>query len=449
MNCAFPIPATVPRTAGARRGSVLIIVLWIAFGLVSVALYFAHSMTYELRASDNRVATLEAEQGIEGASRYVTRLLTDLATNGVVPDLAAYPSEAVAVGEARFWLIGRSDRPGSATDPAYDLVDESSKLNLNTATVEMLQLLPGMPPTLAAAIVDWRDTNDTVTPNGAESETYQRLQPAYRCKNAPFETIDELRLVFGATVQLLRGEDANLNGVLDSNENDGDASPPIDDRNGQLDPGLQDYLTVYTRQPNTARTNLNNTAQRAALLQQVFGTERANQLLAQLSGRPAGATFRSALEFQTASRMTADEFARIETQVTVATGSQVEGLINVNTASAIVLACVPGISPDTAAALVSYRRANRDKLSSVAWVAEVLDAAAILQAGPYLTARSYQFTADIAAVGHHARGYSRTRFVFDTSSGAPVIRHRQDLTRLGWALGPAARRQLLLAKEKS
>ena len=43
--------------ASARqRGSVLVIVMWIAFGLVSLALYFANSMNFELRASDNRVS---------------------------------------------------------------------------------------------------------------------------------------------------------------------------------------------------------------------------------------------------------------------------------------------------------------------------------------------------------------------------------------------------------
>ena len=36
-----------------QRGSVLIIVLWICIGLVTIALYFANSMTYELRAADN------------------------------------------------------------------------------------------------------------------------------------------------------------------------------------------------------------------------------------------------------------------------------------------------------------------------------------------------------------------------------------------------------------
>jgi hypothetical protein len=43
--------------------------------------------------------------------------------------------------------------------------------------------------------------------------------------------------------------------------------------------------------------------------------------------------------------------------------------------------------------------------------------------------------ADIVAVGHGDRGYRRTRFVFDTSSGTPIIVYRQDLTHLGWALG--------------
>src|SRR5437016_980015 len=60
-----------------ESGSVLIIVMWVAFGLVSVALYFAQSMIFELRASDNRVAELEAEQAIEGAARYVTYLLAN------------------------------------------------------------------------------------------------------------------------------------------------------------------------------------------------------------------------------------------------------------------------------------------------------------------------------------------------------------------------------------
>jgi hypothetical protein len=80
-------------------------------------------------------------------------------------------------------------------------------------------------------------------------------------------------------------------------------------------------------------------------------------------------------------------------------------------------------------------------------VKEVLDQANAIQAGPYLTGHTYQFTADIAAVGHHGRGFRRTKFVFDLSEGTPQIRYRQDLTGLGWALGRQVRETLLLAKE--
>jgi hypothetical protein len=63
----------------------------------------------------------------------------------------------------------------------------------------------------------------------------------------------------------------------------------------------------------------------------------------------------------------------------------------------------------------------------------------VRQIGPYITSRSYQFTADIAAVGSYGRGYRRVKFIFDTIEGTPKIIYRQDLTHLGWALGPMAR----------
>src|SRR5947207_6486746 len=116
-----------------EQGSVLIIVMWVAFGLVSIALYFAHSMIFELRASDNRVAESEADQAIEGAARYVTYVLANLQDPGMFPDLQTYEREAVPVGGATFWLIGRSDQEPLANEPFFSLIDEASKLNLNTA----------------------------------------------------------------------------------------------------------------------------------------------------------------------------------------------------------------------------------------------------------------------------------------------------------------------------
>src|SRR4051812_8138307 len=114
-----------------ERGSVLIIVMWIAFGLVSLTLYFASSMSFELHASDNRVSGLATDQAIDGAMRYVNFVLSSQLTNGTVPDPSSYLSQAVPLGETHFWLIGRGDGQTYQDQMTFALVDEASKLNLN------------------------------------------------------------------------------------------------------------------------------------------------------------------------------------------------------------------------------------------------------------------------------------------------------------------------------
>ena len=189
-------------------------------------------------------------------------------------------------------MLGRDPQQQNPTRPYFALVDEASKLNLNTATLAMLQALPGMTAEFAAAIIDWRDADSEVTQGGAEDETYLRLVPPYHCKNAKFESLEELRLVYGSDLTVLYGEDANRNGVLDANEDDGDITQPADNRDGKLDPGLLEYLTVYSREANTnadgtARIGISGpglaqritpllqskfTAQRAGLRQAILGS---------------------------------------------------------------------------------------------------------------------------------------------------------------------------------
>lgn len=441
-----------------QDGTVLIIVLWIALGLVSIALYFGNSSSLELRAADNRVAATEASQAVDGAARYAVYVLAHTDQPGVMPDPLTYQRESVAVGDARFWFLGRDYKTAQPTTerPYFGLIDEASKLNINTATVDMLTLLPRMTPELAAAIIDWRDADSDVTENGAEDETYLRRNPPYHCKNAKFESIEEMRLLAGADMEILFGEDPNLNGVLDPNENDGPTTLPVDNRDGRLDPGVLEYVTVSSRESNTlpdgtkrVNVNLAGAGQRLApILQEKLGSDRANQILgAGGGGRPGGGgnagglngPFRSVLEFFVRSGMTANEFSQIETNLTASAGNYEEGLVNVNTASEAVLTCIPGIGADKAPQLTAYRQSNPDKLNTVSWVAEVLDRASAIQAGPYLTGHSYQYTADVVAVGHYSRGYRRTRFVIDTSEATPRITARRDLSHLGWALGREVR----------
>ena len=135
--------------------------------------------------------------------------------------------------------------------------------------------------------------------------------------------------------------------------------------------------------------------------------------------------------------MTEDEWSQVVEGITASDEPFTEGLMNVNTASEVVLAAIPGVGVDNASDLVTRRQSisASDSLNAFAWVAEVLDQEAATEAGPYLTANSHQFTADIAAVGRHGKGYRRVKLVFDTSEGDPKTVFRQDLTHMGWALG--------------
>jgi type II secretory pathway component PulK len=459
VNTALP-----GNSRASERGSVFVLVLWISFGMVVLALYFAHSMNFELRAGDNRVAALEADHAINGAARYVEYVLTHHGTNGMVPDTTLYSAENVPIGSAStttrstdltgvpaFWMLGRDAEATSTTIPTgvptFGLIDEASKLNLNATnlTTAMLELLPGMTPAIAAAILDWRDADSTTTEEGAEDDLYQRLIPARSCKNGNFESVDELRLVYGVTLAMLYGEDLNQNGVLDINENDGERTLPPDNLDGRLDPGFLEYFTIYSRQPNITvlgsnRVDIANRQALTTLLTEKISQARATAIIQALG--PTNNPVRSILEFYSRSGMTEDEFELVETELTAVPGPHVEGLVNVNTASEAVLGCIPGIGVEVAPNIVAQRRNNPKNVNTLAWVKEVLTTEQIAQAGPYLTGQSYQFTADVVALGHNGRGHQRARFVFDMTENVPKILHREDLSRFGWALGKEVRHEI-------
>ncbi|MBN1506735.1 MAG: general secretion pathway protein GspK [Sedimentisphaerales bacterium] len=147
------------------------------------------------------------------------------------------------------------------------VVDEASKLNVNTATKEQLMALPYMEENIADAILDWRDGDEEVRMEGAEAGYYENLPFPYTIRNGPFKTIRELLRVKGVTADLLYGEDANLNGQLDFNEMDGALSPPMDNSDDYLDQGWIAYLTCYSYERNVDaegnnRININQADER-------------------------------------------------------------------------------------------------------------------------------------------------------------------------------------------
>jgi hypothetical protein len=202
------------------------------------------------------------------------------------------------------------------------------------------------------------------------------------------------------------------------------------------------------------RSQINSLLQNAGL-----STSYVNQLIAtNANARPYHGLFGFALRCRNVG-ITSSDFANLVDNITTSTNTYLRNRVNVNTACADVLtALFMGLNVDQSTAesaaqtLVTYRQQNQQNLNSVAWVIDALGTSSpvctALAAGDYITTHSYQFTADIAAVGAYGRGYRRVKFVFDVSDGTPKILYRQDLSRLGWALGDKAR-QTLLAQNAS
>jgi DNA uptake protein ComE-like DNA-binding protein len=422
-----------------RRGSVLIVVLWVCLGLVSLTLMFGHSMWMALRGADNEWAGRQADQAIEGAARYAAFLLNNLEVRGQLPLELTYSAEQVPVGDAWFWFLSRPEDESAANRPVFGLMDEASKLNLNTATREMLEMLPGMTSELAGAILDWRSEDDE-NAGGTGSGTYLLRDPPHLCKHGPFETVEELALVHGATWEILYGDDLNRNGVWDPHERSG----------GGFVRGLVDYLTVHSREPNrrsdgSARINVNQPSEAlSTLLTETFGDARGAEILGRIGG--SGGNHRSLLGFFIRSGMTSDEFDQVAGDLTVSDEAYLVGQVNVNTASESVLACVPGIDESKASEIIATRAGRAAPAASVAWVAELLGEENALLAGPHLTAQTWQVQADVVAVGRHGRGYRRTQFIIDLSGETPTTVYRRNLAPLGWALGQETQQVLVMER---
>ena len=254
------------------------------------------------------------------------------------------------------------------------VVDEASKLNINTATKGQLLALPDMLEEIADAIIDWRDENDTPSEGGVEGGYYENLPFGYMARNGPLRTIRELLLVKDVTEQLFFGEDTNLNGQLDYNEQDGEESLPYDDGDSELDKGWIAYLTCYSYDNNkdaegNEKTNINSGNANQLSRSLGISNDQAQKIVDGRSyesiGDLIGSGSNSILDVQT--------FSSIADKITVVDGAEIPGKVNVNTASEIVLAALMGggdSAEQIAQEIISYRETL---LYGIESIGELLD----------------------------------------------------------------------------
>jgi len=325
----------------------------------------------------------------------------------------------------------------------YGITDEAGKLNINAASRDQLiRLLDPIVPEdvqagdLADAIIAWRDPKE----NPNEDEYYHSLDPPYRCKNAPFETVEELLLVRGMTAEILYGEDVNRNGLLDANEDDGDAHFPPDDSDGQLDQGLLPLVTVYSVEPNWANDNQRriNIAKKDAKLREklekYFDDADVVDFIVKAAGDPKLKSPASLLLLP-GSPLTAEDLPVVMDRLTTfPPEAGFVGLINVNTARPAVLRCVDGLTDGEVAEIVSTRRQlDSEAKKTTAWLVTqgVLTPEKFARVAPQLTARSFHFTIEAIGYADHIGMFRRLQVVVEMRGQVPQVLYWRDLTSLG------------------
>jgi type II secretory pathway component PulK len=352
----------------------------------------------------------------------------------------------------RFSVVG-NDPLAQATDTTairYGITDEASKLNLNVATAEqlttLLQAVLHNPQVslddLVRSILYWR--SKAGKEDAAEDAYYQGLDHPYQVKHAPFGSVEELLLVHGVTGQILFGEDWNRNGILDANENDGDASFPPDNGDGQLDRGLYPYLTVWSSEPNKSNTNkprayLNdsNPVKIEKALPAYITDEQKNAI--QMFKRSH--SFKTPLDLLVgqggnAAVFTMDDLDSLVDDMTCVKATTCTGLVNVNTAPVEVLVAV-GFTEDEAHRIVSTRAslAGKDK-TTLAWLIRqnVVDAARLNDAPELfnsITARAYQFHVESVGFADHVGAFCRLETIIKMQGHTCQIAYWRDLSSLG------------------
>ena len=413
------------------KGTVLIITIWITTILAGLAITLAWQIRTESIQVENQVAAAKAEFIASGAIEYVKGNLSSASTS------SGSSYEQVVLGDGYYWLI----KPDLSSDRkvSFGIVDEAGKVNLNSASLEMLLKLPGMTSELAASIIDWRDRDSQVTVGGAENEHYLLLSDSYECKNSNFETVEEVLLVKGASKAILFGEDYNVNGMLDDNENDGTNSLPDDNSNGSLDMGFYNYVTVYSYEKNvdsegSERVNVSDRRSQSKVLEVLQTVLRQDASYTAMNNIRAKQNYQNVIDVYYTSRMKYDDFEEIADKFTTTDDDELVGLINVNTAPEEVLNCLPGLESSDVDDLIREReRLDADEKDTILWVTKVLKDDKAVAIGSFITVHSYQYSADALGLCGNKKAFRRYKVVIDSADGLQTV-YRKSLSHLGWPL---------------
>lgn len=191
------------QSAWGERGVALALVLWLLVILGAVAAAVVGSTRSAsnvlVNARARTIARYAAESGVVAGVAVLQQRMVGAYTPG---------QQVLALREVDREFAQLRDVPLGRARFAVVLTNLSGRLDLNQAEPATLVGLfsqftsPAAAGAVVDALQDWRDADDLVRPNGAESEAYQHAGSPYVPRNAPLNRLDEFRRVRGVTDSL-------------------------------------------------------------------------------------------------------------------------------------------------------------------------------------------------------------------------------------------------------
>jgi len=441
--------------------------------IVLLTSMLAASVLYAMRSEATaHTASVQREQAWTAAMSGVARALSvaaDPDAEGMAwhSNPAAFQHQFVSQdGDDQWFFTVYSAADSLGAEVRFGLTDESAKLSVLHHDASWLARLPSLDETLATALrgsasiarSGARTNRVDETPATADLDAGERNPQPWSAgpvtnaspSAAPAVSLDEWFAAAGLGPPLLYGEDANYNLRLDPNEDDGDACQPLDDGDGQLDRGLQQYLTAVSYDLNVnhegrPRVNLNGPPDDVAscglpqtALDYLAALRRAGQSLAhpaallEAEGEFPDATGRPA---RLRSGIGREELAHLLDQCTTTDAVRLEGLINLNTAPLAVLTAIPFIGEALADTIVATRPGlTSDEARTPAWLYRrgLVTAEEFKQIVPHLTARSRQFSFQCLGYALPSGRYRVLSVTVDTATRPARVLALRDLTRFGF-----------------
>jgi len=350
----------------------------------------------------------------------------------------------------------------------YGLTDEAAKINVYRATEAMLEAVPNMTPALAQGLLGALGggapgpvsptnlgTASVFAPGpapGPASASPSAPSPAGLSQTQPWTCLDELLQVTNFTVPLIYGSYSNLTGRAEIQADGLGTASVADTSESGADAGLRQFLTVCSYdldqdsegrpRVNLNQDDLSGLGLSKGTVDYLLAARQSHQPLAHpadLLEAPGLKDVRGK-EIQPVAQAVKEDLPILLDRCTATNQDRLIGLVNLNTASAKVLAALPGLSLTLAQAIVSARVGlSAEARKTPAWLYQdgLLNADAFRQAAPYLTTRSYQFQFRVAAYSIPAGSYCVLEVVIDAAAKPPAVLFLRDVSLLGLPFVPA------------